>query len=127
MNDEQYMQHCRAQFKDFALTLKTRTQELPDDDPLRELALGFCSAATGESNLYEQAPILVSRLFATYPDFAPTYPRELLWFFGGDCLHLMADQEIVQFQQLDTLREHAEKRGEVLDFEAARAKLMKSL
>lgn len=126
MNDEQYMQHCRALFKDFAQTLETRTKALPEDDPLRELALNFCKVSTGENDLYEHGPTLVDRLFATYPDFAPTYPRELLWFLGGDCLHLMADEEIQQFQQLDTLREQADNRGEVLDFQAARAKLMKS-
>ena len=49
-------------------------------------------------------PALVARLFTTYPDFAPTFPRELLWFFGGDCLHYMPDEEIATFQQLEELR-----------------------
>jgi len=126
MNDNQYMQHCRVQFTDFAQTLEARTKALPKGDPLRDLALAFCKVSTGENDLYEHGPALVDRLFTTYPDFAPTYPRELLWFLGGDCLHLMADDEIQQFQQLDLLREQADSRGEVLDFQAARAKLIKS-
>ena len=126
MNDEQYMRHCRKQFDDFSATLVTRTESLIDTDSLRELAHAFARVASGEDDLYEKAPALISRLFDTYPDFAPTFPRDLLWFLGGECLHYMPDEEITVFQQLDELRGAAEIRGEVLDFQAARAKLMKS-
>lgn len=126
MNDEQYIQHCRKLFGDFSATLMTRTESLLDTDSLRELALAFARVDSGEDNLYEKAPALISRLFETYPDFAPTFPRDLLWFLGGECLHYMPDDEITAFQQLDELRGAAQIRGEVLDFQAARAKLMKS-
>jgi len=126
MNDEQYMAHCREQFSKFSGTLLSRTESLEGSDSLRELAQAFSRASSGDEDLYRAAPALVDRLFSTYPDFAPTFPRELLWFLGGECLHYMPDEEIAVFQQLEELRGAAQKRGEVLDFQAARAKLMKS-
>ena len=120
------MQHCREQFRDFSKTLMTRTESLAEGDSLRALALSFDRVARGEDDIYTDGPMAVSRLFTTYPDFAPTFPRELLWFLGGECLHYLADEEIAVFQQLDELRREAVTQGEVLDFQAARAKLMKS-
>ena len=40
----------------------------------------------------------------------------LLWFFGGDCLHFMPDEEIDLFQRLDERRYEAEERGETFDW-----------
>ena len=31
---------------------------------------------------------LISQIFHRYPQIAHLIPRDLLWFFGGDCLHL---------------------------------------
>ena len=126
MNDEQYLAHCREQLAEFASTLSLRTESLPPGDPLRELARQF-EALAGRSGgeLYEQAVPLVTRLFTHYPDFAPTLPRELLWFLGGDCLHYMPDDEIALYQQLDERRQAAAARGEILDLRTARAKLLK--
>jgi len=126
MNDEQYLQHCREQFSLFSETLLARTASLDESDSLRELALAFEAVAGEGGSLYTKGPALIARLFDTYPDFAPTFPRELLWFLGGECLHYMPDEEILVFQSLDLQRTEAQKRGEVLDFQAARAKLMKS-
>jgi len=120
------MQHCRAQFEAFSKTLVSRTESLEEGDSLRALALSFESVARQEDEIYAEGPMLVSRLFTTYPDFAPTFPRELLWFLGGECLHYLTDEEISIFQQLDEMRGAAVNRGEVLDFQLARAKLMNS-
>ena len=125
MNDEQYLEHARALFTDFSKTLVTRTQHLPEDDSLRALAAAFEELSAGErAPLYTDAPGLVTRLFTTYPDFAPTFPRELLWFLGGDCLHFMPDEEIDVYQQLDELRAQAAANGELFDPRKARAKLL---
>lgn len=35
------------------------------------------------------------------PQLTPVIDRDLLWFFGGECLHYMADDEIDLFQSLD--------------------------
>ena len=125
MNDEQYLSHCRELLTDFARALSRRTESLPPEDTLRQLAGDFERLARDSgSGLYTEAATLVDRLFTTYPDFAPTFPRELLWFFGGDCLHFMPDDEIALFQQLDDKRNQAAAGGTVLDLQAARAKLL---
>jgi hypothetical protein len=125
MNDEQYLEHARELFNDFANTLVTRTQHLPAEDPLRCLATAFQELSDNSDQLYADAPGLVNRLFTTWPDFAPTFPRELLWFFGGDCLHFMPDDEIALYQQLDELRARAAASGELFDLRKARANLLK--
>jgi hypothetical protein len=104
MNDQEYLNECRAQFRDFAQTLATRTAQLPDEHPLKELANAAEALAGSQGDLYDEGPALVVRLFDTYPEFAPTFPRQLLWFFGGDCLHYMADDEIEEFQRLEESR-----------------------
>lgn len=123
MDDDRYLEYCRALLDEFSQSLVTRTRTLPDDHPLRELADGFRTlGASGD--IYTLGPELVARLFDTHTDFAPTFPRELLWFFGGDCLHYMADEEIAQCQQLDELRLAAARRGESFDWRESRAKLL---
>ncbi|CAA0088694.1 Uncharacterised protein [Halioglobus japonicus] len=109
---------------EFSSELTTRTEQLPEDHPLRELARNFRDLAENNTELYERGPALVARLFDTYPEFAPTFPRQLLWFMGGDCLHYMADEEIEQHQQLEELRLDAANRGETFNFKDARAKLL---
>jgi len=126
MNDEQYLKHCRALLTDFAADLSRRTRELDESDGLRTLALAFHELTERRGpEIYDGVAPLVDRLFTTYPEFAPTFPRELLWFFGGDCLHFMPDEEIAVYQQLDEQRARAAARGEIIDLRAARAKLLK--
>ncbi|HSG91160.1 MAG TPA: PA2817 family protein [Pseudomonadales bacterium] len=36
-----------------------------------------------------------------FPDLWPLVDRQLLWFFGGDCLHFLDDAEIDAFQAAD--------------------------
>jgi hypothetical protein len=124
MNDEQYLQHCRDLMRAFADTLAQRCRDLPEDDSLRQLAQSMQRAA-GSDSLYEEGPELVDRLFTTYPDFAPGFPRDLLWFLGGQCLHFMPDEEIALCQQADQLRREAAQAGEQLSLQEARARLQK--
>jgi hypothetical protein len=125
MNDQQYLNHCLSLLDEFANGLDRRTASLPEGDGLRELAQGFLGLLPpANKDIQNRAQPLVDRLFTTYPDFAPTLPRELLWFFGGDCLHFMPDEEIALHQQLDELRHEAAVRGEIADLRAARAKLL---
>jgi len=124
MNDAQYLQHCLALLQDFAMTLTQRTESLGLHDPLRELAQSFTLVAEGGDSLYEEGPALIARIFTTYPDIAPQFPRQLLWFFGGDCLHYMPDEEIDQFQQLEDLRLAAQRSGEPFDLRQEHAKLL---
>jgi hypothetical protein len=124
MTEQQYLDYNRALLAQFTLTFTTRTEQLPHDHPLRELAQSFAALQESGGDFYSEAPVLIARLFDTYPEFAPTFPRQLLWFLGGDCLHYMADDEIDQYQQLEELRMAAARRGDTFDFQEARAKLL---
>jgi hypothetical protein len=125
MNDEQYLQHCRQQLDEFAIDLVTRTESLEASNALRELALTLQEVTHEKGDIYTTGADLIVRLCTTYPDFVPTFPRELLWFLGGDCLHFMPDEEIALFQQFEDNRRAAASSGEVFDFQAARLRLMK--
>lgn len=125
MNDQQYLHYAQQRLAEFSRNLATRSSHLPEDDPLRGLAQAFEAANQDTEALYSETPSLINRLFTTYTDFAPTFPRDLLWFFGGDCLHFMPDEEIGVYQQLDELRAQAAARGEIFNLKAGRAKLLK--
>ncbi len=43
----------------------------------------------------------LNRLFRNFPTLAPHLGREVLWYFGGDALHFMPDEEIAKFQKLE--------------------------
>ncbi|MFK7977078.1 MAG: PA2817 family protein [Halioglobus sp.] len=124
MNDEQYRQYGRDELADFGKKLSEQTNELPQEDPLRELASAFCELGEANSALYDVGPGLVSRLFTTYPEWAPTLPRHALWFLGGDCLHFMADEEIALFQELEEQRLAAAAEGKLFNIQEARANLL---
>ena len=61
----------------------------------------------------------------TYSDLTPLLPRDLLWYFGGDCLHYMPDDEIVQFQYLDEIRHEALSAGKEFDYPSERSRVFK--
>ncbi|MCU1716173.1 PA2817 family protein [Pseudomonas sp. 5P_3.1_Bac2] len=69
-----------------------------------------------ESSLY-LGQDLISQIFHRYPQIAHLVPRDLLWFFGGDCLHYMPDEEIDLYQSLDERRYQAEENGEPFDWQ----------
>ncbi|TBV09308.1 PA2817 family protein [Phytopseudomonas dryadis] len=59
---------------------------------------------------------LISQIFQRYPQIAHLVPRDLLWFFGGDCLHFMPDEEIEMYQQLEEHRFAALEDDEPFDW-----------
>ncbi len=59
----------------------------------------------------------LSRLFRNFPTIAPHLGREVLWYFGGDALHFMPDEEIAKFQMLDDALYEG---GEGFDYMAAK-------
>lgn len=67
---------------------------------------------------------LLCKVVATYPHLMPLLHRDLLWFFGGDCLHYMPDEEIARFQRLDELRHDAAASGEAFSYPEARAQIL---
>ena len=83
------------------------------DDLISQLEAG------SEDALYQGQDILC-QIIARYPQVAHMIPRDLLWYFGGDCLHFMPDEEIQLYQALDEQRAETEARGEEFDWAAAR-------
>lgn len=122
MDDQQYRQHCLTAFGEFTRALTAQAEPLPDTDPLKELAAAFAAIDTQGSDLYDTTELLVARLFTTYPELAPLFPRDVLWFLGGSCLHYMADEEIALYQDIEEERLEAASRGEVISLADARAK-----
>lgn len=77
-----------------------------------------------ESSFLEQGQLLMCRVVGSYPHLMPLLYRDLLWFFGGDCLHFMPDEEIAVFQRLDEQREDAKQQQVAFNYKEARAKSM---
>ncbi len=123
MNDEQYREHCLGLLESFAGLMARESSSASEADPICELADGF--GQLGGESLYEDSPVLIARLFASCPHLAPAFPRELLWFLGGECLHFMPEDELELFQQLDEMRLESAARDESFDYREARAKLLK--
>ncbi|CRM66438.1 MULTISPECIES: PA2817 family protein [Pseudomonas] len=59
---------------------------------------------------------LMSQVILRYPQIAHLVPRDLLWFFGGDCLHFMPDEELDLYQALEERRHEAELNDEPFDW-----------
>ena len=79
---------------------------------------------SGGSEYLIQGQQLLCKVVASYPHLMPLLPRDLLWFFGGDCLHYMPDEEIAVYQRLDEKRQEAQESGEAFSYEKARMKSM---
>jgi len=61
---------------------------------------------------------LLCQIIQRYPQIAHLVPRDLLWFFGGDCLHYMPDEELDLYQQLEERRYEAQQQGQPFDWHA---------
>ena len=59
---------------------------------------------------------LMSQVILRYPQIAHLVPRDLVWFFGGDCLHFMPDEVLDRYQALEERRFEAEQNDEPFDW-----------
>lgn len=44
---------------------------------------------------------IITTCIARYPHLTPRLPRTLFWYFGGECLHYVSDEEIRCFQAIE--------------------------
>lgn len=65
---------------------------------------------------FELGQALMTRLVRNYPQLTQLLARDLLWLFGGDCIHYLNDDEIEQFQALDEARYAKEGQNEAFDY-----------
>lgn len=75
------------------------------------------------TNFLSKGQELLCKVVSTYPHLMPLLYRDLLWFFGGDCLHYMPDEEIALFQRLDEMRHDATAMSESFSYAEARAQV----
>lgn len=57
--------------------------------------------AAGSPDYEFEGRELMATLQLQYPEIWEVLDRRLLWFFGGDCLHFLDDEEIDLFQRAD--------------------------
>ena len=100
------------------------TDLLSEDDQEFITSLSELQQNHRERDFLEQGQILMCRVVSSYPHLMPLLYRDLLWFFGGDCLHFMPDEEIAVFQRLDEQREAATAQQVPFNYKEARAKTM---
>jgi hypothetical protein len=72
-----------------------------------------------------QGQALICRMITHYPHITPSINRDLLWYFGGDCLHYLSDEEISLYQQVDELLFQAQNEGQPLDINTAKTRVFK--
>ncbi|CAI8832832.1 MULTISPECIES: PA2817 family protein [Pseudomonas] len=59
---------------------------------------------------------ILTQVISRYPQIAHLIPRDLLWYFAGDCLHYLSDEEIDLYQALEERRYEAEQNDEPFDW-----------
>lgn len=62
----------------------------------------------------------LQRFLTHNPELAAAIHRDLLWFFGGDCLHFMPDEEIEKYQLLDDAMAEAMLRSTPFNYTLSR-------
>jgi hypothetical protein len=72
---------------------------------------------------YESGHDLLANIATHQPQLMPAIDRDLLWFFGGDCLHFLTDDELDRFQRLEDMAAAAESEDKTFDYQAAHATL----
>jgi len=83
----------------------------------------LCKDPHTNANFLYEGQELLCRIITTYPHLTPLLYRDLLWFFGGDCLHFMPDEEIARYQLLDEQRHDAAINGRKFSYNDERAKI----
>lgn len=71
--------------------------------------------APADDDALAQGQALLCQIIAHFPDITPMMHRDLLWYFGGDCLHFLSDAELEQYQQLEERYYEASQCGDAAD------------
>ena len=120
MDDTAFHQMHLGTFRAFTQYL----DELAKSDEgrlLENLAGHFGELAERPEALLDDGPGLVARLFTLAPQLATAFPRDLLWYLGGECLHYMPDEEIETLTRMDENRQETAARGETYNWRDVRA------
>lgn len=82
----------------------TRESKVLSDAMLHQLEQIIDQLTQHSDAAWQDASSWLANSMSIAPQIAPMIDRELLWFFGGDCLHYLTDEEINRFQQQDDAR-----------------------
>ena len=63
----------------------------------------LAQADSANEQFQQSGQHIITRIVGHYPHITHEVNRDLFWFFGGECLHFMGDDEISLYQQLDEL------------------------
>ena len=107
-----------AKFPPYHVSLSELTEA---DQAFMTTLDALCAAENYTETAIEQGQWLVDRIVLSYDHLLPYLSRDLLWFFGGSCLHYMSDEEIAFYQHLDELRHAAESQDRPFDVLEAKA------
>lgn len=129
-SDNIYFKHHQALLQDLYTNCKN---ELPfSSSRANDVDLSFLDSLNRLANSPSSnddynylGQTLISRIVSQYSHITPKINRDLFWYFGGDCLHFMSDEEINFYQQLDEMRFDAEQQGEPFDLNLAKTRLQK--
>jgi len=125
--DAQYLAFMRKLITQFTLSVQQQPPFIDDHCEPQHLQflhrLEALPQQQGNSHA-EEGQALLCQCIGTYPHLTPLIPRDLLWHFGGDCLHFMPDEEIERFQRLDEQRHDCQQAGQDFDYKRERARML---
>ncbi len=95
------------------------------DEILHQLAQVIDQLMQHSDSGYTQGQDWVTHVFSHHPQLSPAIDRDLLWFFGGDCLHFLTDEEIDLFQKVDEIEAQHQQEQKPFDRQSTKALLLK--
>lgn len=90
------------QIEPFHSLLSEDTQSHPALDYLNALQ-ALANQPNRDEAFYEQGQNLMCQLVTHYPQATHLAHRDLFWYFAGECLHYLSDEEITAYQQMEEL------------------------
>lgn len=120
------LEYCQKQLSTLAEQITAiapfnSAESLSETETLYMETLTKLCANDGGEDHFEQGQWLISQTVANYPHITPLVPRDLFWYFGGDCLHFMPDEEISKFQQLDEICHESDQQA--INYQEERSKI----
>lgn len=121
--------HTLILLKDFLILMEQgfpfNQQDVPEEDVSfhEQLKSIISSLENPAEDAIFDGQAWISRLFRNYPSLAPHMGREVLWYFGGEALHFMPDEEIAKFQQLEEALAASLESGEDFNYLELKSKL----
>jgi len=121
MSDNSYQQYHHTLIE--TLYQLILSQPPFNGDDLDELQAQFIqkfdlirSAQAPPEQILAEGQWVIAKIVSDYSGFVGAIPRDLFWYFGGDCLHFLGDEEIRRFQQLDEAYHQAGTSQQSVDY-----------